>query len=71
MAYYLEVHQSRDHEPTQYENLLGDSIERAYAQGITDLGELVDYLNRTGPAPRDGKLWTETAYAGEMARLGS
>ena len=31
MKRYLEPHQARMREPSQYENLLGDSIERAYA----------------------------------------
>ena len=32
---YNETHQHRDATPTAYENLLGDSIERAFAQGRT------------------------------------
>ncbi|GAB3626255.1 hypothetical protein PTE30175_00101 [Pandoraea terrae] len=69
MDRYLEPHQARRHEPTQYESLLGDSIERAYAQGIHDLNGLVAYLNRVGPGPQEGDAWTEDGFAKEMARL--
>ena len=34
---YLVVHQSRSEEPTEYENLLAEGIERSYAAGIHDL----------------------------------
>lgn len=50
MDRYLDPHQARRHVPTQYESLLGDAIERAYAAGTHDLAGLVAYLNRTGPA---------------------
>ena len=36
---YLNPHQARDREPDDYQNLLGDAIERAYAAGIHDLDE--------------------------------
>ena len=32
MEQYLNPNQSRDHEPTDYENLLGDAIEQALAR---------------------------------------
>lgn len=69
MDRYLEPHQARTHEPSQYENLLGDSIERAYAQGLHDLASLVGYLNDVGPGPQVGILWTEAGFAAEMKRL--
>lgn len=65
----LEPHQARRREPTQYENLLGDAIERAYAQGLHDLTSLVRYLNETGPGPQEGAAWTEAGFEREMARL--
>lgn len=37
MERYLEPHQARQRPPRQYENLLGDTIERAFAQGIAEL----------------------------------
>ncbi|WP_322063147.1 recombinase-like helix-turn-helix domain-containing protein [Paraburkholderia sp. J63] len=69
MERYLEPHQARRRAPTQYESLLGDAIERAYAQGLHDLSALVRYLNETGPGPQDGMEWTEAVFEKEMARL--
>ncbi|WP_050463704.1 recombinase-like helix-turn-helix domain-containing protein [Herbaspirillum autotrophicum] len=67
---YLNPHQARRRQPTQYEDLLGDTIERAYAAGIHDLPGLVAQLNRTGPScPHNGGVWTEAVYQEEIARL--
>jgi nitrite reductase/ring-hydroxylating ferredoxin subunit len=55
---YNETHQTRSNEPTAHESLLGDSIERAYAQGIHDLEALVNYLNQAGPPAPNGEPWT-------------
>jgi hypothetical protein len=68
---YLEPHQARQRPPTSFEDLLGDAIERAYAQGIHDLPALVAALNQTGPAAENGKDWTESSFAALMARLGA
>jgi len=68
---YNETHQSRHAEPTTYENLLGDAIERAFAAGIHELDDLVAYLNRSGPAGPNGAAWTAESYQREMARLGA
>lgn len=67
---YLEPHQARDREPTAYESLLGDAIERAFAAGVHDLPGLVGCLNATGPNAPDGAPWTEASYRALMARLG-
>ena len=42
---YLVAHQTRDHEPTDYENLLAEGLERAYGRGIQELSEIVKDLN--------------------------
>jgi len=68
---YNEPHQTRTAPATAYESLLGDSIERAYAQGIHDLAGLVAYLNSTGPSGPHSAPWTEQSYCEEMARLGA
>ena len=65
---YLNPHQARTRVPTAYEDLLGDSIERAFAAGIHDLDGLVAHLNRTGPSCPAG-TWTEQTYRAEIARL--
>lgn len=66
---YLTVHQTRRREPTAWEDLLGDAIERAFASGITELPALVAHLNRTGPNYPGGGEWTEQTYQAEIARL--
>lgn len=68
---YNETHQSRSAPPTAYESLLGDAIERAYAQGIHDLPGLVAALNASGPAGPNGDPWTQDSYIREMARMGA
>ena len=67
---YLEPHQARLRPPTSFEDLLGDAIERAYAQGIQDLPGLVACLNDTGPSAENGQDWTEASFSALMARLG-
>lgn len=71
MEQYLNPNQSRDHEPTDYENLLGDAIEQAYAAGIHDLSALVARLNAIQLPSPDGQPWTDALFCTEMARLGA
>mgnify|MGYP006951367450 CR=1 FL=1 len=67
---YLNPHQARRRLPTAFEDLLGDSIERAFAAGIHDLPSLVAYLNDAGPGcPVNEGVWTEDNYQQEIARL--
>lgn len=68
---YLEPHQARKATPTTYEDLLGDSIERAYGMSIHDLAGLIGHLNQTGPVGPNGEPWTEKTFTAEMARLGA
>jgi hypothetical protein len=65
------MNQHRLNEPTAYENLLGDALERAFAAGLHDLQEIVDQLNDAGPAGPDGGLWTTATLEAELARLGA
>ncbi len=67
----LEPHQARRREPTTFEDLLGDAIERAFAQGAHTLPELVAALNETGPSSENGQPWTEQNLQHLMARLGA
>ena len=71
VASYLEPHQARTRKPTAHEDLLGDSIERAYAAGLHELDALLDYLNKAGPMGPDGQPWTPETFEAEMARLGA
>jgi len=67
---YFQPHQARTREPTVFEDLLGDAIERAFAAGVETLPELIACLNRTGPAAENGEEWTEARYLELMSRLG-
>lgn len=68
---YNEIHQNRSAPPTAYESLLGDSLERAFAQGIHDLDGMVGYLNSAGPTGPNGQPWTSASFSKELARLGA
>lgn len=67
---YLERHQARTRPPTSYEDLLGDSIERAFAAGQWELDALVDSLNKTGPLAPNGQPWTAETYQTVIKSLG-
>ena len=68
---YVDPHQARDREPDDYQNLLGDAIERAYAKGIHDLAGLVERLNEAKVPTPGGKRWTAELFTQEMKRLGA
>ena len=68
---YVVVHQSRDKDPTEYENLLGDALEKAFASGVTDISGVVAGLNNDAvPAP-GGQDWSEDLILSELKRLGA
>ncbi len=66
---YVEPHQARTREPSQYEILLGDAMERAFGQGHWELDPLVAYLNQGGPLAPNGQTWTSTSFSAELKRL--
>jgi hypothetical protein len=68
---YLNPHQARDREPDDYQNLLGDAIERAFAAGVHDLPGLVGRLNEAGVPSPNGAGWTPELFQKEMKRLGA
>ena len=68
---YLNPHQARDCEPDDYQNLLGDAIERAYAAGIHDLAGLVASLNEAAVPGPSGQPWNAELFQREMKRLGA
>jgi hypothetical protein len=68
---YLQPHQARRRAPTTFEDLLGDAIERAFAEGAHTLPQLVAALNRFGPSAMGGQEWTEDNFSALMARLGN
>ena len=67
---YLNAQQTQLAPATQFEHLLGDSIERAYAAGLTELPALITYLNQAGPSCPSHTIWTEALFCEQMARLG-
>lgn len=68
---YLNPHQARDREPDDYQNLLGDAIERAFADGVHDLAGVVERLNEVRVPSPNGQVWTAELFEKEMRRLGA
>ncbi len=66
---YLDQHQARKRQPTTFEDLLGDSIERAFGAGHWELDALVAYLNKSGPLGPNGQPWTAESYQSVMKTL--
>ncbi|TAG26967.1 MAG: hypothetical protein EAZ37_07320 [Burkholderiales bacterium] len=65
----VNPHQARQREPSQYEILLGDAMERAFGQGLWELDQLVGYLNQSGPLAPNGQTWTADSFSAELKRL--
>jgi hypothetical protein len=63
--------QTRASLPTDYENRLGDALERIFESGATDLQAVVAGLNTAGLRSADGREWTATLFEEEMRRLGN
>jgi hypothetical protein len=69
---YNETHQTRLRPNTPFEDLLGDSIERAFSAGKYDPPSLLEHLNRAGPpCPLNSGEWTADTYSTLMAKLGA
>ena len=65
------VWQTRTHSQTEFERRLADALERAFADGVTDLAPLVDRLNADGLRDEENRAWTEESFRAVMARLGA
>jgi hypothetical protein len=68
---YLQPHQAQTRPPTPYEDLLADSLERAYGQQHHEVGAIVKFLNEVGPEPQTAPQWTEAVFLDELKRLGA
>ena len=68
---YLDPHQTRERAPTDYENLLGDALEKAYAAGVTDVPAICERLMADCVPSPGGKPWTPELFESEMKRLGA
>ena len=64
------IWQTRDHEPTQYELDLVDVLIKGFDSGITELEEIVAFINDAGVYDAEGNLWTTESFEREMARFG-
>jgi hypothetical protein len=67
---YLQPHQARQRPSTPYEDLLADSLERAFAQNLHEPAGIVGFLNEVGPPPQTAEQWTEPVFLEELRRLG-
>lgn len=67
---YLSPHQTRTAEPSEYENLLADALERSFAAGATELDDVVRALQDSAIFAPNGQTWTAELLASELKRLG-
>lgn len=68
---YLNPHQTRTHEPTDWELQLADAIENAFAKGAHDLDALIAALNASRVRPRNGGQWRAEIFTSLMSELGA
>ncbi len=66
---YLNSHQSRMQEPTQWQMELAAAIENIFSRGATSINELVDGLNNSRVKLPDGGPWTTERYITLMQEL--
>jgi recombinase-like protein len=63
--------QTRTAQPSDYENRLGDALEKIFDSGAIELGEVVKGLNDLKILSADGKPWTEASFQQVMQKLGA
>ncbi|MEJ8656182.1 recombinase-like helix-turn-helix domain-containing protein [Streptomyces sp. MS1.AVA.4] len=68
---YLDVHQSRTHEPTPYELKLAATLEEVFTKDGHELADVVRGLNARQVHAPAGAPWTEESFRTEMKRLGA
>ncbi|MEV8568699.1 recombinase-like helix-turn-helix domain-containing protein [Streptomyces sp. NPDC051322] len=68
---YLDVHQSRTHEPTPYEYQLASTLEEVFTKDGHGLADVVRGLNARQVRSPDGTPWTEESFRTEIHRLGA
>lgn len=66
---YLEIHQTRTHPPTDYEDRLGDALEGAFGEKAWELPALVERLNALGVPDPASVPWTVESLPREMATI--
>ena len=65
------VWQTRTHEQTAFERGLSTAMEKAFADGITELDALVERLNEDGVRDEQNLTWTVDSFRAVMADLGA
>ena len=68
---YLSPHQSRTHEPTDWELSLAGAIEAAFSKGDYELDALVEALNASRVRPPRGGPWSAETFTALMRELGA
>jgi len=68
---YLDPHQTRTHEPTQWQQELANAIESVFVKGARELDEVVAGLNGTRVRPPNGADWTPENFTSLMRELGA
>lgn len=68
-APFMNPHQAQLRAPTDYENLLGDALEAAFADGAWELDALVARLNADGIRTPEGKAWTAGEFEAVIRKL--
>jgi len=65
------VHQTRVASPTDYENGLGQALEKIFSDNVIELEDIISRLNKMGVQTQSGAAWTEESFRSEMKRLGA
>ena len=65
-----KVWQTRTHPQSDFEKRLAEALEKLFADGVTELNQLIERLNSEGVQDEDGRDWTEQSFRETMARNG-
>lgn len=68
---YLDPHQSRMQEPTQWQQELANAIESVFSKGARELDEVVAGLNATRVRAPNSADWTPENFTALMRELGA
>ena len=63
------VWQTRTRDQTEFEQRLSLAMEKAFSEGVTELGELVAHLNSNEIHDENDMEWTAETFCAVMAEL--
>ncbi len=69
-TYFNMSWQTRDHDPSEYELQLCETLESIFGEGKYDLEQIVGALQQSNVRLPGGRKWTEESFVAEMRRLG-